>query len=159
MKRDKYLIGACGIVFAAILLIGLTWMGTLRAIHAQRLENAARVGATLNNVALMLTEQINRQLLALDQTLQMFVTSRENKPNDFNLESSLSQALVLNGISRGHAADRCSRYRAAVFGAAGGQCRCLGPRLLQGAVGAGCHGRRLCISVRPPSAPICGNGT
>nr|WP_294546696.1 PAS-domain containing protein [uncultured Rhodopila sp.] len=100
MKPDKHLIGAWGIVFAAAVLIGLTWMGTLRAIQAQRLENAARVSATLNNEALTLTEQINRQLLALDQTLQMLATAREQNPNDFNLESRRSQAVVLSGISR-----------------------------------------------------------
>jgi signal transduction histidine kinase/CheY-like chemotaxis protein/HPt (histidine-containing phosphotransfer) domain-containing protein len=100
MKPDKHLIGAWGIVFAAAVLIGLTWMGTLRAIHAQRLENAARVNATLSNQALTLAEQINRQLLALDQTLQMLVAAREKNPNDFNLESRRSQAVVLSGISR-----------------------------------------------------------
>ena len=100
MKPDKHLIGAFGIILGAAALIGLTWMGTLRAIDAQRLENAARVSATLNNEALTLTEQINRQLLALDQTLQMLVTARENNPKDFDLEAWRSQASVLNGISR-----------------------------------------------------------
>jgi len=100
MKPDKHLIGACGIVVAAAVLIALTWMGTVRAIHAQRMENAARVSATLNNEALTLTEQINRQLLALDQTLRMLVTAWETDPGDFNLESWRSQAVVLSGISR-----------------------------------------------------------
>nr|WP_294507311.1 PAS-domain containing protein [uncultured Rhodopila sp.] len=100
MKPDKHLIGACGIVLAAALLIALTWIGTLRAVHAQRQENAARVSATLNNQALTLTEQINRQLLALDQTLQMLVTAWQTNPNGFDLESWRSQAVVLNGISR-----------------------------------------------------------
>nr|WP_294524815.1 PAS-domain containing protein [uncultured Rhodopila sp.] len=100
MKPDKHLIGACGIVLAAALLIALTWIGTLRAVQAQRQENAARVSATLNNQALTLTEQINRQLLALDQTLQMLVTAWQTNPNGFDLEAWRSQAVVLSGISR-----------------------------------------------------------
>ncbi len=100
MKPDKHLIGAFGIILAAIGLIALTWVGTLRAIHAQRQENAARVSATLQNEALALSEQINRQLLALDQTLRMLVAARETNPDKFDLESLRSRAVVLSGISR-----------------------------------------------------------
>src|SRR3954454_7116179 len=69
MKPDKHLLGALAIILAAIGLIALTWVGTMRAIHIQRLENITRVNAILANQVLTLTEQISRQLLALDQTL------------------------------------------------------------------------------------------
>ncbi|MFL5256541.1 MAG: PAS-domain containing protein, partial [Rhodopila sp.] len=100
MKPDKHLVGALGIILTAIGLIALTWVGTMRAIHVQRQENLTRVNAILTNQALTLTEQVNRQLLALDQTLRMLVTAWETNPGAFDLEVLRSQAVVLNGISR-----------------------------------------------------------
>jgi PAS domain-containing protein len=100
MKPDKHFLGAVGIAAAAAFLIALTWIGTLRAISAQREENLARVTATLSNQALTFTEQINRQSLALDQTLRILVTAWETNPRSFDLEAWRSQAVVLNGLSR-----------------------------------------------------------
>ena len=65
MKPDKHFVAAAGIVIATACLIALTWIGTMRAIHAERADNTARVTATLANQALTFTEQINRQILAL----------------------------------------------------------------------------------------------
>ncbi len=100
MKPDKHFIAAAGIVLAAVCLIALTWVGTTRAIYAQRLENTARVTATLGNQALTFTEQINRQILALDQTLRILVTAWQSNPRGFDLEAWRTQAAVLNGLSR-----------------------------------------------------------
>jgi signal transduction histidine kinase/ActR/RegA family two-component response regulator len=100
MKPDKHFIAAAGIVVTAVCLIALTWIGTTQAIYAQRLENTARVTATLANQALTFTEQINRQILALDQTLRILVTAWETNPRHFDLEAWRNQAVVLNGLSR-----------------------------------------------------------
>jgi signal transduction histidine kinase/CheY-like chemotaxis protein len=100
MKPDKPLLAATGISLAAAGLIVLTWIGTMGAINAQRAENRARVKATLANQALTLTEQINRQILGLDQTLRFLVTAWENNPRRFELETWRDQAVVLNGLSR-----------------------------------------------------------
>ncbi len=100
MKPDKYFVASAGIVLAAICLIALTWVGTTRTIYAQRLENTARVTATLTNQALTFTEQINRQILALDQTLKILVTAWQNNPRGFDLEAWRTRATVLNGLSR-----------------------------------------------------------
>ena len=74
MKPDKHFITAAGIVVAAACLIALTWIATLRVIYTERVENTARVTSTLANQALTFSEQINRQLLGLDQTLRILVT-------------------------------------------------------------------------------------
>ena len=100
MKPDKHFAASAGIILAAICLIALTWVGTTRAIYAQRLENTARVTATLTNQALTFTEQINRQILALDQTLRILVTAWQNNPRGFDLEAWRTRAAVLNGLSR-----------------------------------------------------------
>jgi signal transduction histidine kinase/HPt (histidine-containing phosphotransfer) domain-containing protein len=100
MKPDKHLFAAPGIALAAAGLIALTWFGTTGAIHAQRVENSARVNATLANQALTFTEQINRQILGVDQTLRFLVTAWENNPRHFELEAWRDQAVVLNGLSR-----------------------------------------------------------
>jgi signal transduction histidine kinase/ActR/RegA family two-component response regulator len=100
MKLHKHFVAAAGIVLATVCLIVLTWVGTTRAIYAQRLENTARVTATLSNQALTFTEQINRQILALDQTLRILVTAWQNNPRGFDLEAWRIRAAVLNGLSR-----------------------------------------------------------
>ena len=100
MKPDKHFVASAGIILAAICLIALTWVGTTRAIYAQRLENSARVTATLTNQALTFTEQINRQILALDQTLKILVTAWQNNPRGFDLEAWRTRAAVLDGLSR-----------------------------------------------------------
>ncbi len=100
MKPDKHFVAAAGIVTAAAGLAMLTWVGTTHAIDAQRLENTARVTATLANQALTFSEQINRQVLGLDQTLRILVTAWEANPRHFDLEAWRNQAAVLNGLSR-----------------------------------------------------------
>src|ERR1700722_8274760 len=100
MKPDKHSVAAAGIVIATACLIALTWIGTLRAIHAERAGNIARVTATLANQALTFTEQISRQTLALDQTLRILATAWAANPAGFDLTAWHDQAVALNGLSR-----------------------------------------------------------
>jgi len=100
MKPDKHILASAGIVLAIAGLIALTWYGTIAAIDAQRQELTARVTATLSNQALTFSEQINRQILAFDQTLRILATQWQNNPNGFDLEAWRRQATVLNGLSR-----------------------------------------------------------
>jgi signal transduction histidine kinase/CheY-like chemotaxis protein/HPt (histidine-containing phosphotransfer) domain-containing protein len=100
MKPDKHFAAATGILIAAACLIVLTWVGTNQAIDAQRLDTARRAAATLTNQALTLTEQINRQILAIDQTLRFLAKVQEASPDGFDLEAWRRQAAALNGLSR-----------------------------------------------------------
>jgi sensor domain CHASE-containing protein len=100
MKPDKHFAAAAGILMAAACLIALTWIGTVRAIRTQRAETLARVTATLTNQALTFTEQINRQILTLDQTLRILTTAWAANPAGFDLEAWRNQAVALNGLSR-----------------------------------------------------------
>lgn len=100
MKPDKHFAAAAGILMAAACLIALTWIGTIWSVRAQRAENTATVTATLTNQALTFSEQINRQILALDQTLRILVTAWTANPAGFDLEAWRTQAVVLNGLSR-----------------------------------------------------------
>jgi CheY-like chemotaxis protein/PAS domain-containing protein len=100
MKPDKHFAVAAGTVLAAAVLIALTWIGTMQAVRAQRAETADRVTAVLANQALTFSEQINRQFLALDQTLRILVAAWEADPGHFDLEASRRQDVVLTGLSR-----------------------------------------------------------
>jgi CheY-like chemotaxis protein/PAS domain-containing protein len=100
MKPDKHFAVATCTVMAAAGLIALTWVGTVRAVGAQRAETTVRVTATLANQALAFSEQINRQLLALDQTLRTLAASWEADPGQFDLEASRRRTVVLRGLSR-----------------------------------------------------------
>lgn len=98
MKPDKHFAGATGIILVAAALIALTWVSTLQAVEAQRREAIARVTATVSNQALTFSEQINRQLLALDQTLRILENAWESNPAQFDLEAWKSRAPALNGL-------------------------------------------------------------
>ncbi len=98
MKLNKHRLGAAGIVGAMLCLITLTWIGTLRAIHAQGQENAARVEAALANQALSFSEQINQQIVTLDQTLRILVAAYERNPSGFDLQTWRAQAVALSSL-------------------------------------------------------------
>ena len=63
-------LGQIAIVIAALVLISLAWLGSFSAITAERDQTEARVEAAVGVEALAFEEQVNRQLLALDQTLR-----------------------------------------------------------------------------------------
>jgi signal transduction histidine kinase/DNA-binding response OmpR family regulator len=100
MKLDKHFAGAAAIVLFAIGLITLTWAVTLRAINAERTENIARVTATVSNQALTFSEQISRQLLALDQTLRIMENAWETNPQQFDLEAWRAKTPALTGLGQ-----------------------------------------------------------
>ena len=100
MKLDKHFAGATGIVLFAAVLITLTWAVTLRAINAERTENIARVTATVSNQALTFSEQISRQLLALDQTLRIMENAWETNPQQFDLEAWKARTPALTGLGQ-----------------------------------------------------------
>jgi signal transduction histidine kinase/CheY-like chemotaxis protein len=100
MKPDKHFAAAAGFLLAAACLIGLTWVVTTDAIRAQRADTTARVTATLTNQALTFTEQINRQILAIDQTLRILVSVWASNPRGFDLDAWRIRSVVLTGLSR-----------------------------------------------------------
>jgi signal transduction histidine kinase len=100
MKPDKHFVAAAAVLIATACLIVLTWVSTNQAIYAQRLDTTNRATATLTNQSLVLSEQINRQILGIDQTLRTLVTAWQANPRGFDLEALRSQAVVLNGLSR-----------------------------------------------------------
>jgi signal transduction histidine kinase/CheY-like chemotaxis protein len=100
MKPDKHFVAAACVVIATACLIALTWVGTMQLVQAERADNTVRVQAVLANQALTFSEQVNRQILALDQTLRMLATAWAANPNGFDLSAWRDQALVLNGLSR-----------------------------------------------------------
>lgn len=100
MKPDKHFVSAAGIVLAAACLIALTWVGTMEAIRTQRADTAVRATATLTNQALTFTEQVNRQILTLDQTLRILVAAWATNPRGFDLNAWHDQVVGLNGLSR-----------------------------------------------------------
>ncbi len=100
MKPDKHFVTAAVVLFAAACLIVLTWVGTAREIRVQRAETITRVTATLSNQALTAAEQIDRQILAIDQTLRALVDGWEANPRAFDLEAARVRSVVLTGLSR-----------------------------------------------------------
>jgi len=75
-------------------VIGFTWYSTERTTEEQR------TNATVTGLAASYTEQIKRQILALDQTLATMARDWEADPRQFNLETARARSAVLAGISR-----------------------------------------------------------
>lgn len=100
MKPDKHFVFAAAILVVAASLVALTWVGATKAIRAERIDNIGRVTDDLSNQALTFTEQINRQILAIDQTLRFLVAAWEMNPRGFELEAARKRSVVLSGLSR-----------------------------------------------------------
>ena len=100
MKPDKHFVTAAVVLLATACLIVLTWVGTARKIRAQRADTITRVTATLSNQALTVAEQLDRQILAIDQTLRALVDGWEANPRAFDLEAARIRSVVLTGLSR-----------------------------------------------------------
>ncbi len=100
LAPDKHaLASALGIL---LILAGIvaTVTATYRSVVGQRLETEARAGMLLTNQALTLGEEIERQFLAVDQTLRVMARAWERDPGPFNLEQHRTDASVLSGLSR-----------------------------------------------------------
>src|SRR5579864_6999165 len=80
--------------------ITYAWYAAERTTEAQRLETVQRANTLVTGLAANYSEQINRQILALDQTLDTLVREWEADPRRFNLETSRARARILTGISR-----------------------------------------------------------
>ena len=100
LTPDKHALGSVLGIIAVLVLIVLTCAVTYRSILTQRAETVARVNTLLTNQTLALSEEINRQFLAIDQTLRVLARSWESDPNGFNLEQRRADAAVLSGLSR-----------------------------------------------------------
>jgi signal transduction histidine kinase len=84
----------------AAAVIGTTWRAAETTIEAQRNDALRRTNAMVTSLATNYSQQISRQILALDQSLDMMVHEFESDPRRFNLESARERSKVLAGISR-----------------------------------------------------------
>ncbi len=92
-------LGAVIVLVAALILIGLTWFGTLSAVDAETREARARVAADVSNQALVFENQLRRELLVLEQTLRILEHEWEADPAGFNLLEWRKRTLVLPDLA------------------------------------------------------------
>lgn len=81
-------------------LIVATWIFTVRSIETQRTEVFNRVAARITNQALTFSEQIGRQVLAMDQTLRALGSLWERDPAQFDLDAWRGSMVSASGVSR-----------------------------------------------------------
>ena len=87
------------VVLATVLLVALTWIGTLAAIRTQRAAALAHIETDATNKALLLEEQLRRQFLAIDQALRLIQLQWQRDPQGFDLESWSRQVVAANDIA------------------------------------------------------------
>jgi signal transduction histidine kinase/DNA-binding LytR/AlgR family response regulator len=97
--RGGYWLSQAGIICAAGVLIALAWGGALSAIRVDREAAEARAGQSVSMEALAFEQQVQRQLLAFDQTLRILRQQWEQDPDHFDLASGRAQAVLLNEVS------------------------------------------------------------
>ena len=76
------------------------WREARVSVAYEQAEAEKRSNLVLTGLASLYADQINRQILAIDQTLDSMVREWEAEPRKFNLEASRARALVLTGLSR-----------------------------------------------------------
>lgn len=81
-------------------LIVAVWVFTVRSIDTQQTEIFNRVSARVTNQALTFSEQIGRQILAIDQTLLALSSIWESDPAGFGLATWRTRMVSVSGISR-----------------------------------------------------------
>jgi signal transduction histidine kinase len=84
---------------AALVLITLAWTAAYEAIHAHRTEELARVRMEALGTALAIEEQLRRELLTLDQTLNILEYVWERDPTHFDLATWSSHVGALSDVS------------------------------------------------------------
>jgi signal transduction histidine kinase len=99
-RSARFVLGVLATLALAVGVIGFTWYSEERTTEARRLDTAQRTNATVIGLAASYTEQISRQTIALDQTLDMMARDWEADPRQFNLEASRASSAILTGISR-----------------------------------------------------------
>jgi len=98
-SRWRKFCGAALVVVSALGLIGLTWAGTLSAIHAQARQAEARIEARVTNQAVNFQQEIRRELLELDQTLRILDAAWQADPQHFDLNAWRTRTVALSDLS------------------------------------------------------------
>jgi signal transduction histidine kinase/FixJ family two-component response regulator/HPt (histidine-containing phosphotransfer) domain-containing protein len=94
-------IGALQIVIllAALVLVGLTWGFTLVSVDTEEREARVHAEGNVANLSRALEWQLNRQLLAIDQTLQILAAEWRNDPIKFDPAIWKKRSTLLGDIS------------------------------------------------------------
>jgi signal transduction histidine kinase/CheY-like chemotaxis protein len=100
LRSARTLLFASLTIVMAAAIIGITWRAAEKTIDAQRADALTRTDATVTGLSANYSQQISRQILALDQSLDMMVHEWEADPRRFNLENARERSKVLTGISR-----------------------------------------------------------
>ena len=91
---------AIGTALGIIAIIVLTCVVSYRSILGQRADTEVRINTALTGQAMALSEEIDRQFLAVDQTLLVLARAWEADPAGFKLDGRVAEASVLSGLSR-----------------------------------------------------------
>ncbi len=92
-------LGQAAIVIAGLLLIAVTWIGTLDAVRAERAQATAHASADVANQALVFEQELRRQFLTIDQTIGILEREWERNPTEFDLNAWRTRTMVLADIA------------------------------------------------------------
>ena len=94
------LLGSFGVAVIAMALIALVWINVSRAISVQRVELRARIEATVSGQALVLAEEIHRELMGVDQSLRLLKLAVEAHSANFDIKAWSEQTPALTDVTK-----------------------------------------------------------
>ena len=98
-RRRTALPAQLAVLLAGLVLIALTWLGTLNALRTEERAALVRENANLTNKTMLFEIQIRRRLLAVEQTLRILEDEWERDPASFDLAYWQRQAKVLTDLA------------------------------------------------------------
>ena len=98
-RYTNEILASFGAVVVAVALVALVWIMQSRAVTTERNDLRARIEATVSGQALVLAEEIHRELLGVDQSLRLLKLAFEAHPNNFDILTWREQMPVLSDVT------------------------------------------------------------
>jgi signal transduction histidine kinase len=100
LRTARYILSVLLTLGVGIGAAGFTWYASERTTETQRVAALQRADGVVSGLAVNYSEQISRQILALDQSLDNIARDYDTDPGRFNLETERKRERILTGISR-----------------------------------------------------------
>ncbi len=93
------MLASLGVVVAAVTLIALIWLVESRSIETEASELRARAEATVSGQAVLLAEQIHRDMLGVEQSLRVLKAAFQADPDHFDMKAWHEQMPALTDVT------------------------------------------------------------
>jgi hypothetical protein len=97
--RAAEMLASLGFVLVAATLIALVWLVAARSIQAETNDLRARAEATVSGQAVLLAEQVRRDMLGVEQSLRVLKAAFQADPDHFDMKAWRDQMPALTDVA------------------------------------------------------------